>query len=72
MVIKGTLNLVPIRRAKLLEARDRFTEKNGGKSRLSEVADDYKNLDIQLQFEDHICDVPPCNFIHTSKYAYGL
>lgn len=71
MVVKGTLNLVPIRRAKLLEARDRFTEKNGGKSRLSEVADDYKNLDIQLHF-DHIFDVPPGNFIHTSKYAYGL
>lgn len=72
MVVKGTLNLVPIRRAKLLEARDRFTEKSGGKSRLSEVADDYKNLDIQLHFEDHIFDVPPGNFIHTSKYAYGL
>ena len=54
MVVKGTLNLVPIRRAKLLEARDRFTEKSGGKSRLSDVADDYKNLDIQLHFEDHI------------------
>ena len=42
------MNFAAIRRAKLLEARDRFTEKNGGKSRLAEVTDDYKNLDIQL------------------------
>ena len=40
------LSLDQPRKTKLLEARDRQTERNGGWSRLKDIQPDYRNLDI--------------------------
>lgn len=39
------LVVVSPRKNKLLEAKKRFEDRNGGKSRLADVKDDYSNLE---------------------------